>query len=823
MRLHLAACLTLCFGAGLGIDTLPAQRNMTVDDVLAVENLSGMAVSPDGRWVAVTVQRGKSAPSYHGHTRLGGDHRSDIWLVSTASGERRRLTDGAADGSGYWAPTWSPDGSRLALLSNQGNENVHVYLWMSGEAMVRRVADVAVHPTASVGVGGDEARGLIWVDNRTVLAVALPADYRPFAYGGDHESQRIATREWQKMTEGKEPSVSVLVSGDGGAAAPPPIGAAALIDVVTSSVTRLAEFRLFGILLPRLLLAPDGKHVALAEPSRPTIPPTHVPFIITAMGPTRLGIAPVGAATAAVRWLDRGDFSDARSAAWSPDGTVLAVVAPRDTSATAAAVQLVDPATGRWRPISPVGWEARQVVWVDREWLLVQVRSTAGPGVSNRFDWWALGVSGETRNLTASMPTPPATLIPAGGAFLAVVAGDLWRVDPRGGATNLTAAFAPTVLSVAPFGGRAATGAPAEVIVSVRESGAGGAYRVTLAGRGAALEPLPLPSPRATVVSSWPGRTVLFRANEPSGTFAWGHNLADGRVTPLAALNQQLAAVRHPVKQLIRYRGTDGDSLHAVLVLPPDYRPGERYPLFTWVYAGSVFRDTSAQSLLLNPYSDISLNLLPLVSRGYAVLFPSMPLGPDGKAGDPMIDLPKGVVAAVDRVVELGIADPERLAVGGQSYGGYSTYSIITYTRRFKAAIALAGPSNLISTYGDFDGRFRYSDAAGDDGTFLARWAEGGQGRMEASPSTNLWRYLRNSPVFFVDRVTTPVLIIQGDIDFVPLTQGEEFFSGLLRQGKTARFLRYWGEGHVLESPANVRHMWNEIFTWLDTHIGPGT
>jgi dipeptidyl aminopeptidase/acylaminoacyl peptidase len=184
-----------------------------------------------------------------------------------------------------------------------------------------------------------------------------------------------------------------------------------------------------------------------------------------------------------------------------------------------------------------------------------------------------------------------------------------------------------------------------------------------------------------------------------------------------------------------------------------------------------------------------------------------------------MIDLPKGVLAALDKLIELGIADPDRLAVGGHSYGGYSAFSMVAYTTRFKAAIAAAGPSDLASIFGTLDARFRYGDTA-NEGRSEMRWVEGGKAAW-AARSTRTLRYLRNSPVFFADRVQTPLLIIQGDIDFVPVTQGEEFFTSLWRQGKPARFLRYWGEGHSIESPPNVRHMWQEIFDWLDSHLAP--
>jgi dipeptidyl aminopeptidase/acylaminoacyl peptidase len=80
-------------------------------------------------------------------------------------------------------------------------------------------------------------------------------------------------------------------------------------------------------------------------------------------------------------------------------------------------------------------------------------------------------------------------------------------------------------------------------------------------------------------------------------------------------------------------------------------------------------------------------------------------------------------------------------------------------------------------------------------------------------------RYIRNSPITYADRVTTPLLIVQGDMDYVPLQQGEEFFTALYRQNKPASFVRYWGEGHIIESPANVADMWAKICAWLARYL----
>jgi dipeptidyl aminopeptidase/acylaminoacyl peptidase len=197
-------------------------------------------------------------------------------------------------------------------------------------------------------------------------------------------------------------------------------------------------------------------------------------------------------------------------------------------------------------------------------------------------------------------------------------------------------------------------------------------------------------------------------------------------------------------------------------------------------------------------------------------LFPDMPLPPEGVANDDYLDMPKGVMGAIDEAIALGIADPDRTALMGDSYGGYSVYSLLTYTRRFKAAIASAGLPDLGAAYGVFPASMRYD---GNNARLMGarlHYNEQGQDHMGGPPSANVWRYLTNSPVYHLDRVETPLLMIHGDMDDVPMEGTEEYFTGLYRLGKRAEFVRYWGEGHWLVSPANIRDMWARIFAWLD-------
>ncbi len=163
----------------------------------------------------------------------------------------------------------------------------------------------------------------------------------------------------------------------------------------------------------------------------------------------------------------------------------------------------------------------------------------------------------------------------------------------------------------------------------------------------------------------------------------------------------------------------------------------------------------------------------------------------------------------------------------GQSYGGYGVYSLITQTDRFKAAAALAGPSNLISEYGQFEALERYDRDAEVDFTNMTLLESGvsdtgpnsASGHLGTPPWRDLDLYIRNSPLFHVEQCHTPILIIQGDMDFVPIQQGEEFFRAMQRLGRRSRFVRYWGEGHFISSPANQVDSMKQLFKWFDEFL----
>src|SRR5262249_51279203 len=200
-----------------------------------------------------------------------------------------------------------------------------------------------------------------------------------------------------------------------------------------------------------------------------------------------------------------------------------------------------------------------------------------------------------------------------------------------------------------------------------------------------------------------------------------------------------------------------------------------------------------------------------LATRSIAGLAVDAPVRP----GTPARDLLKAVMRGVGEVVNMGIADPDRLGVMGHSFGGYSTLALIARAIRFRAAVARGGPADWVSGYGLMD----------EDGSALvAFYCEDDKGRpgLGGPPWQYPQRYIENSPIFHLDRVRTPLLLIHGGIDTtVPPSQAEEVFVGLRRLGRDVTYVRYEGEGHYEAhwGHANATDYLTRVLTFFERQL----
>ena len=333
------------------------------------------------------------------------------------------------------------------------------------------------------------------------------------------------------------------------------------------------------------------------------------------------------------------------------------------------------------------------------------------------------------------------------------------------------------------------------------------------------------PRPDAVLLSKAPaGDAELFRANSSDGSHVWlchAATHARSSCTEIWRANEWTREIATGAVQSISYKAADGSALTAWLLLPTGSSTAAKLPLVTIIYPGLLYDEQPPFDFSLYDASFWEHPQL-FAALGYAVLLPSMPEAKN--QADKLRTLPDGVIPAIDEVISRGIVDPKRIAIVGQSDGGFATLGLITQTNRFRSAIESAGFSDLVSLYGTFYGQYRYGDAGPPERAQVLRMLrmESGVDALQRPPWEDPDLYRSASAIYAAGKVQTPLMLIHGDIDFVPIQQGEEFFTALLRQDKRAVFVRYQGEGHTISDRANVLDLWKRVAAWLAETMPPG-
>jgi dienelactone hydrolase len=265
---------------------------------------------------------------------------------------------------------------------------------------------------------------------------------------------------------------------------------------------------------------------------------------------------------------------------------------------------------------------------------------------------------------------------------------------------------------------------------------------------------------------------------------------------------QQSQFAWSPGTRLIDYTSAKGARLQAALFLPANYEPGRRYPTVVYIY------EKLSQSLnRYHPPSATGFNQSVYTSNGYAVLMPDITY----QVNDPGMSAVWCVLPALDAAIAGGVVDREKVALHGHSWGGYQTAFLITQTDAFKAAIAGAPLTDLVSMY---------SSVYWNTGWANQPIFESSQGRFTGGYSDEPEAYVRNSPVFHAKKVKTPLLLLHNDKDgAVDFNQGLEYFNTLRRLGKPVVMLQYRGENHGLTKAPNQKDYAVRMREFLDHHL----
>ncbi len=275
--------------------------------------------------------------------------------------------------------------------------------------------------------------------------------------------------------------------------------------------------------------------------------------------------------------------------------------------------------------------------------------------------------------------------------------------------------------------------------------------------------------------------------------------IPNGKVTQLSHVNDAaLAKLKLAPAEYVSFKSKDGTTVHGYLYKPLDYVAGKKYPTLLHPHGGPVWAY----------YAEFQDFAQLFVANGYAVLLPN-PRGSTGYGEDYCKAIwadwgnkdYQDDMAMVDYAIAQGIADPDKLGVGGWSYGGISTDFIIAQTNRFKAAISGAGTAEITSMWGHDQYQKDYTTELGFPWENRATWEH-------------------VSPFFKVKNIMTPSLFIGGAIDWnVPILGGEQMYQALKALGRETELVVYPDEYHEFKIPSHIKDRYERYLAWYAHYV----
>jgi dipeptidyl aminopeptidase/acylaminoacyl peptidase len=655
-------------------------RMLTVDDYFRIKDVEDAQISPEGKWVAYTVET---------HKLKEDKNEKRIWMISTSGGDAIPLT---AEGVSSSHPRWSPDGKYLAFLSGRGE-----------------------------GKEEDEKKKQVWVLNRQ---------------GGEAQQLAVTIQDVDHFTWSPSGDRLVLVLQD-----PSP---------------------------EELEAAKDKDKDGEGEKSKDAAKPKPHPWVIDRLhfkedeigylDRRRKHLFVFTLADHKMTQITSGDYDDSEPA-WSPDGRSIAFTSNRTEEPD--------------RNFNSNIW----TVAADKGHTPVRVTSDRGtdgsPTWSPDGKWIAFTTQLDPRLFQYA--TFHLAIAPAAGGEAKVLTKAL---DRNASAPRFSA------------DGR-------WIYFIVDDDGTQNLLRVLAAG-GEISRPI---GGRRMVESFSMNKdgvvaAVIADATRPPEAYLL-HPSGDLRrlTTTNDALMSQL---RLADGEYVHFQSKDGTTVAGYLYKPPDYKPGTRYPAILRPHGGPVWAY----------YAEFNFDLQLFAANGYIVLAPN-PRGSSGYGED----FCKAIfadwgnkdyqddMAMVDYAIAQGMADPDKLGVGGWSYGAISTNFIIARTTRFKAAISGAGEFLFVTNYGHdlYSREWEYE--------LGLPWE-----------NRALWEKL--SPFNSITKITTPTLIMGGESDWnVPVINGEQMYQSLKRRGVPTLLVVYPGEFHDFTRPSFIRDRYVRYLHWYGHYL----
>jgi dipeptidyl aminopeptidase/acylaminoacyl peptidase len=802
MRSSRALLITFLFGGTILLaelfaeDTLYRQPPKPVADALNAVSTPTISVSPQ-RDYAIFLQAVRYPPIAdvaQPMLRLAGiridSNTNGMHLAPTyTSYSVRRLADGAdvkispPRGAKLGPPVWSPDGRQFAF-TNTSAHGIDLWIASTATGQIRRMEGIAINGVQTSGAGG---RPVEWLgDNRTLLVHLIPAG-RGSAPAeetiprGPHVQESLGTA-------GPAPTFEDLLSTphDEDLFDYYATSQLSYLDSTTGKTTPLGRPAIYTQVRP----SPDVKHILVARLHKPysyqlparsfpeeievwdraakveykvaSLPlAEHVPLDGVRTGPRSVEWLPEKPAM--LTWVEALDGGNPKETVPNRD-RILALAAPFNGEPSE-----ISRVKERFQRMQPLADGKALVEDLDRKTRIVRTLEIDldKPGAEARVVF-----SRNERDAYHDPGTPVAKITPDGRQIVLQSGDEIY------------------------LSGQGASPAGEKPFLDRYNLSTGKSERLFQSDSG--FESI-------VAVLDDKGMRLLTRRESPADPpnyFIRASLSSKAAATPLTHFPDPMPQAAGIKKQLVNYKRADGVPLSFTLYLPADYKPGTKLPAVVWAYPYE-FSDaaTAGQVTGHEAQSFPELNYHQLVVlHGYALLDnAAMPIigNPETVNNTYVEQLQMDAQAAVDKAVEMGVADRNRIGVFGHSYGAFMTANLLAHTALFHAAVAESGAYNRTLTPFGFQAERR---------TF---WE---------SPDV----YTKMSPFWFADKIKTPLLLIHGEADDNTGTfpiQSERLYAAIRGNGGTVRLVMLPFEAHGYRGNETMEHVLYEELAWFDKYL----
>ena len=722
-------------------------------------------ITADGNWVAYNTQNREQYEGGGGNTVYSKTGvmiemaYGTIWVTNTRTGEHRNLTP---DWGSSWAPRWSPDGTRLAFYSDRRGKP-HLYVWNRESDEMQEFSSGTVQTFFGFEVPKWTPDGR-FVVFKSISATDMPIDDESLSDQPQvlpktsQEPSFVEVWDWPKKRLQEGEDASAQVNQ---LIVDNLVGREILDVGIADTKTGKTFLLMKGQNIRCFDIAPNGKSIAVTVHLGYETPTNQREIYDLYVLPLpKEGSESLSTEIAPlVRKIPLGDGI---TVSWSPDSKYIA-----------------------WTTVSAGGRFASGKAYV------VDVKTGVVRNLTEDFDDYL------------THPFRPPLWVGESDALLCINGG-VWKVPLNGGAVqNLTENFGSFEDVFYPNEGYTPWTVDNAIIIKTFDQG--GFYRLSLTDGTITLlhkdEHRNVHAGRFRQdVAEETGECVYVVESNQEPPNIWMGDATFGSPRQITDINPHLKTIDFSRSEMIEWTLEDGRRVKGILVLPPEASEKNPVPMIVSVYAGGF------PSLTFNMFAHGEkvggAHPGMFVSRGYALFLPDFPV----QKIEPYKQFSDVILPGIDAAIATKKVDAERLGVIGHSFGGYTVNVLITQTTRFKAAVASASEGNLISGFltNTVSGRY-----------------ESGQVGMGGS----LWefpqRYIEGSPVFHLDRVETPLLLIHGDQDFIRFERAQEMFMGLAYLGKEVVLLKYKEADHWpgVWSNEKLTDYWERVLNWFDEYL----